>query len=166
MDERRRSTSSEDEGEANNDMANTELTPANPEADSLVQAAALHMGIPNVDGAALAVAAVQQSNPGDAIRLLAAAAAKANLEHRRINNNASHAVVMALDANEGVRNSDATYDNRYKRQNEINTQIEEHNNALQLRIVRLEGMLGRILTMLLNNNVDAAQVSRTAVMST
>ncbi|ROW13224.1 hypothetical protein VPNG_04863 [Cytospora leucostoma] len=155
----RRNTSSEDEGGAANDNTNTELITANHEANSLIDSATQHAGLPRANGAALAVAALQQNNHEDAFRLLAAATAKANLELGRISNNASQAVVMALDSNEGVRNSDATYDNRYKRQEEINTQLEEHSNALQLRIARLEGMLGRILTLLLNNNVDAAQIA-------
>lgn len=187
-----RNTSSEDEGEGENTFDTlataTSLGPAaDPAATSLVQSATQQMGLQGADGAAFALAALRQSNPEDAIRLLAAASAKANLDNHQLqrqqvltSNSAARALTTAGLASEGIGNSDATCDNRNKRQNTINDQMDlslQHlysvteglNSADQLllqqlqaaqgRIARLEGMLGRVLTMLLNSNVDANQVN-------
>lgn len=162
------------------------------------------MGVPHADGAALAVAAIQQSDPQDALRFLAAASAKANIDtmqlqqqQARINSNAAFAVTTANLASEGVGNSDATCDDRNKRQNTINEQVdssirqldssiqrlissmqhlsstnEEQQQqqqqlieALQSRTARVEGMIGRVVTTLLNNNVDASQVKNAIVVT-
>ncbi|ROW05161.1 hypothetical protein VSDG_00457 [Cytospora chrysosperma] len=118
--DRRRNTSSEDEGEKDVDEAdtntNTSLIPtADPAANSLVQDATQQMGFPRADGAALALAAMQQPNSQDAIRLLAASSAKANIDTQQLqqqqiltSNHATRAMTTADLASEGLRNSDVT----------------------------------------------------------
>ncbi|ROW09844.1 hypothetical protein VMCG_02167 [Cytospora schulzeri] len=181
----RRNTSSEDEDggafdDADTDFSASLIPTADPAVTSLVQSATQQMGLPCADGAALALAAMQQPNSQDAIRFLAAASVKANMDTQQLqqqriltSNHATQAMTTADLASEGLRNSDVTYDNRHKRQDTINEQTdmslqhlhstnEKHQRLiedLQNRTARLEDMLRRLVMMLLNNNADADQIA-------
>ncbi|KUI61645.1 hypothetical protein VP1G_08819 [Cytospora mali] len=166
-DYRRANTSSEDEGDPDFDATtSTDLVHVDPAVTNFIDNAAQQIGNPHADGVALASAAIQQQCPQAALQLLAAATAKASIDTQqlqsqqdRTNQLSAHAVATADLASEGLCNSDVTYDNRYKRQNTINEQNDQCINALENRLARLEGLLSRVLTMLLNNNVDANHAS-------
>lgn len=64
---------------------------------------------------------------------------------------AAQGVGEATLAIEGVRNSDSTYDNRFKR---YDAELER----LQNRVTFLEGLLSRVLSMMQSGNIDAAEV--------
>lgn len=69
---------------------------------------------------------------------------------------AAHGVTDSELSLEGLRNSDATYDNRFKR-------YDEELQKLQNRVTFLEGLLSRVLSMMQNGNIDAAEVRKNAL---
>lgn len=78
---------------------------------------------------------------------------------------AAHGVTEAGLATEGVRNSDFTYDNRFKRydkelrrHDEELQRLKERDIELQNRVAFLEGLLSRVLSMMQSGNIDAAEV--------
>ncbi|KAK7732450.1 hypothetical protein SLS53_008454 [Cytospora paraplurivora] len=75
-----------EESETTNRKASTKLNWASHAASNLVKAATQHMGLSRAAGAALAIAAVHQTYPEDAFRLLAATAANANLHTQELKN--------------------------------------------------------------------------------
>lgn len=81
---------------------------------------------------------------------------------------AAQGVGDATLAIEGVRNSDCTYDNRFKR---YDGELQRHDEELQRlknrdtelqqlqnRVTFLEGLLSRVLSMMQSGNIDAAEV--------
>lgn len=76
-------------------------------------------------------------------------------------------------ATEGVRNSDFTYDNPFKRydkelqrHDEELQRLTERDNELQNRVAFLEGLLSRVISMMQSGNIDAAEVKLHATWST
>ncbi|KUI68582.1 hypothetical protein VM1G_04303 [Cytospora mali] len=119
---------SEDEGGPDFDATtSTDLVHVDPAVTNFIDNAAHQIGNPHADGVALASAAMQQQCLQVALQLLAAATVKASIDAQqlqsqqdRTNQLSAHAVATADLASEGLCNSDATYDDRYKRQNTIN----------------------------------------------
>lgn len=115
-----------------------------------------------------ALAATSQTNPADTLSLLAASSALANMGVERARSLAAQGVTDSDMALEGLRNSDVTYDNRFKRYDE---KLQRHDEELQRlkdkeielqqlqnRVALLEGLLSRVLSMMQNGNIDAAEV--------
>lgn len=78
---------------------------------------------------------------------------------------AAHGVTDSELALEGLRNSDVTYDNRFKRYDdrfkrydEELQRLKDRNVELQNRVTLLEGFLSRILSMMQNGSIDAGEV--------
>lgn len=99
----------------------------------------------------MALAAANVATPAEALNLPAASSAVANMGVERASSNAAHAVAASDLATEGLRNSDSTYEKRFKRYNE---ELQQ----LQSRVTLLEGLLARVLSMMQNGNIDAAEV--------
>ncbi|KAJ0113808.1 hypothetical protein J7T55_010052 [Diaporthe amygdali] len=167
-DDGRRNTSSEDEGA---DPGQSQLTTINPDVANLVNHATQIIGTSDADGTSLALAAVTAHNPADALNLLAASSAIANIRNDTANHNASEAKILANLAESGLRDSDVTYDKRFKRYDdelEERATVEELNKKATLeelqqlkgRVALLEGLLCRVLSMMQNGNVDATEVGQ------
>lgn len=75
----------------------------------------------------------------------------ANVSAQQASSNAAQARVESGLATEGLRNSDCTYDNRFKR---YDTELQK----LQNRVTLLEGLLSSVLSMMQRGNVDATEV--------
>lgn len=85
---------------------------------------------------------------------------------------AAHGVTDSELALEGLRNSDVTYDNRFKRYDdrfkryddlfkrydEELQRLKDRHVELQNRVTLLEGLLSRILSMMQNGSIDAGEV--------
>lgn len=78
---------------------------------------------------------------------------------------AAHGVTDSELALEGLRNSDVTYDNRFKRYDDLFKRYDEElqrlkdrDVELQNRVTLLEGLLSRILSMMQNGSIDAGEV--------
>lgn len=100
--------------------------------------------------------------------MLAASSAIANIRNDTANHNASEAKILANLAESGLRDSDVTYDNRFKRYDdelEKKATLEEL-QQLRDRVALLEGLLCRVLSMMQNGNVDATEVRFPAVWKT
>lgn len=112
-----------------------------------------------------AVAAIDEPSPADALILLAASSAVANMGVENARSLAARGVTMSDLANEGLRNSDVTYDNRFKRYDdelkrydEELQRMKDRDEQLQNRVALLEGLLSRVLSMMRNGAIDAAEV--------
>lgn len=112
-----------------------------------------------------AIAAANTPSPSEALALLAASSAVANMGVEDARSLAAHGVTMSNLANEGLRNSDVTYDNRFKRYDEELKRYDEElqrmkdrDEQLQNRVALLEGLLSRVLSMMRNGAIDAAEV--------
>lgn len=99
----------------------------------------------------MALAATNASTAADAFNLLAASSAVANMKVQRASSNAAYAVTESGLATEGLRNSDSTYEKRFK-------SYDEELQRLKTRVIFLEGFLGRVLSMMQNGNIDSAEV--------
>lgn len=78
---------------------------------------------------------------------------------------AAHGVTDSELALEGLRNSDVTYDNRFKhyddrfkRYDAELQRLKDRDVELQNRVTLLEGLLSRILSMMQNGSIDAGEV--------
>ncbi|KAG6366136.1 hypothetical protein INS49_000312 [Diaporthe citri] len=136
-DDRRRNTSSEDEGDEADDDNQGQLATMGPPIDahvaSLVGHASQMIGMSGADGTALALAAANVATPAEALNLLAASSAVANMGLQRASSNAARA--------------------RFNRYN-------EELQKLQNRVTLLEWLLSRVLSMMQNGNIDAAEVAQ------
>lgn len=118
------------------------------------------LGSSGVDGTAFALAAATTApSATEALDLLAASSAVANLRVDRASSLAAHAVAESNVATEGLRNSDHTYDNRFKQYDRQLRLRDLEVEQLQNRVTVLEGLLCRVLAMMLNGTFDAAEVS-------
>ncbi|KAI7782495.1 hypothetical protein LA080_013495 [Diaporthe eres] len=151
-DDRRRNTSSEDEGHDDNlGQLTTKGATINPAVAHLVNHASQMSGASGADGTAMALAATNAPTAAEALNLLAASSAVANMRVQRARSHAAHAVAASDLATEGLRNSDSTYEKRFSHYN-------EELQKLQNRVAFLEGLLSRVLSMMQRGNIDAAEV--------
>ncbi|KAK7721304.1 hypothetical protein SLS64_001600 [Diaporthe eres] len=154
-DDRRRNSSSEDEGVDDNNLGQlaTQGAPIDPAVAHLVNHASQMSGAFGADGTAMALAATNAPNAAEALNLLAASSAVANMKVQRAHSHAAHAVTASDLATEGLRNSDSTYEKRFSH---YNAELQK----LQNRVAFLEGLLSRVLSMMQNGNIDAAEVAQ------
>ncbi|KAH8758346.1 hypothetical protein F5883DRAFT_717679 [Diaporthe sp. PMI_573] len=169
-DDRRRNTSSEDEGDeddGNQDrLVAIDMTPA---VSNLVKHASQMIGSYEQDGTAMALAATSAASPTDALNLLAASSAMANVRLQRAGAHAAQAVVDSGIARRGLIESDSTYKNRFdhyykelRLQNEETQRLTDRVAQLEVqrltdRVAVLERLLGRVISMLRNGNIDATE---------
>lgn len=109
----------------------------------------------------MALAAANAPTAAEALNLLAASSAVANMGVERAGSNAARAMAESGLATEGLRNSDSTYEKRFKRYDEELQSLKDREielQKLQIRVTFLEGLLGRVLSMMQNGDIDAAQV--------
>jgi hypothetical protein len=128
-----------------------------PAVSNLVKHASQMIGSYEQDGTAMALAATSAASPTDALNLLAASSAMANVRLQRAGAHAAQAVVDSGIARRGLIESDSTYENRFDHYyKELRLQNEE-TQRLTDRVVVLERLLGRVISMLRNGNIDATE---------
>lgn len=133
------------------------------------------IGKSGADGTTMALAAANAPTAAEALNLLAASSAVANMGVERASSLSTRANSLSAHANslsarativsglatEGLRNSDSTYEKRFKRYDEELQRLKDKEIELQQlhnRVTFLEGLLGRVLHMMQSGNIDAAEV--------
>lgn len=134
-----------------------------PDVANLVYNATQMIGSSEQDGTAIALAASTAATPTDALNLLAASAAMANVRSERASRHAAQAVVESNQVTRGLNESDVTYDNRFNHYDQELQRLKDRVAQLEIerltdRVAVLERLLSRVISWLRNGNIDATEV--------